>query len=72
LRDKLKRIDRFGLYIHGQADPLIPVEGAIETQKLAPKSRLVIMPGMGHMFFNRKLEDLILEVLIEHFGAAIR
>lgn len=67
LRDKIKQITSPGLFIHGELDPLIPVNGAVQTQKNVPTSRLMIIPGMGHMIFNRELEGTICQALIEHF-----
>ena len=56
-----------GLFIHGKLDPLIPVKAAIDTANATPHSELSVIPGMGHMFFNRSLEKLIAEFLIKHF-----
>jgi pimeloyl-ACP methyl ester carboxylesterase len=36
------------LVIHGQADPLIPVENGVDTAHTIPGARLILMPGMGH------------------------
>ena len=36
------------LVIHGQADPLVPVEGGIDTAKAVPGARLELIEGMGH------------------------
>ena len=70
LSDKIKQITSHGLFIHGELDPLISVNGAVQTQKIVPNSRLMIITGMGHMIFNRELEDTICKALIEHFKAA--
>ncbi len=67
LGNQIKQITIPGLFIHGELDPLIPVKGAVETQKIVPNSRLIIIPRMGHMIFNRALEDIICNALIEHF-----
>ncbi len=67
LSDKIKQITVPGLFIHGEVDPLIPVHAAIETQKIAPHSTMLIIPGMGHMIFNRTLEDVICKALIDQF-----
>jgi pimeloyl-ACP methyl ester carboxylesterase len=34
--------------VHGEADPVFPVETAHQLQKAIPGSRLTIVPGMGH------------------------
>ncbi len=36
------------LVIHGQADPLVPVDGGRDTHESLANSRLMIMEGMGH------------------------
>jgi pimeloyl-ACP methyl ester carboxylesterase len=36
------------LVIHGDADPLVPVEGGIDTAEAIPGAELLIIPGMGH------------------------
>ncbi len=36
------------LVIHGDADPLIPVEYGIQTANSIPGAELIIIPGMGH------------------------
>jgi pimeloyl-ACP methyl ester carboxylesterase len=36
------------LIIHGDADPLVPVEGGIDTAEAIPDAELMIIEGMGH------------------------
>jgi pimeloyl-ACP methyl ester carboxylesterase len=36
------------LVIHGDSDPLIPVEGGIDTAESIPGAKLMIIEGMGH------------------------
>ncbi|UCC64325.1 MAG: alpha/beta fold hydrolase [Anaerolineae bacterium] len=36
------------LVIHGDADPLVPVEGGIDTADAVPGAELLIIEGMGH------------------------
>ncbi len=36
------------LVIHGDADPLVPVEGGIDTAESIPGAKLEIIEGMGH------------------------
>jgi pimeloyl-ACP methyl ester carboxylesterase len=36
------------IVIHGKEDPLIPVEHAIKTASIIPKSELLLLDGMGH------------------------
>lgn len=57
-----------GLFIHGEVDPLVPVKAVVQTQRLASHSALLIIPGMGHMIFNRELEDVIANAVINHLA----
>jgi len=36
------------LVIHGKDDPLVPVEGGIDTADAVPGARLLVIDGMGH------------------------
>ena len=36
------------LVIHGSEDPLVPVEGGIDTAEAIPGAQLLIIEGMGH------------------------
>jgi pimeloyl-ACP methyl ester carboxylesterase len=36
------------LVIHGDADPLVPVEGGIDTAEAVPGAKILIIEGMGH------------------------
>lgn len=36
------------LIIHGDADPLVPVENGVRTARAIPGSELLVIPGMGH------------------------
>jgi len=36
------------LVIHGDADPLVPVEGGMDTARAIPGAQLLIVEGMGH------------------------
>jgi pimeloyl-ACP methyl ester carboxylesterase len=36
------------LVVHGDADPLVPVDGGRATARAIPGARLLIVPGMGH------------------------
>lgn len=45
---RLKSINVPALVIHGNADPLVPVECGIDTAKHLPNATLEIIEGMGH------------------------
>jgi pimeloyl-ACP methyl ester carboxylesterase len=46
--EALKKVRVPFLVIHGQADPLVPVEGGIDTAKCVPGAALELIDGMGH------------------------
>jgi pimeloyl-ACP methyl ester carboxylesterase len=45
---ELRKIDIPTLVIHGDADPLIPVECGLDTARAIPGARTAIIEGMGH------------------------
>jgi pimeloyl-ACP methyl ester carboxylesterase len=47
-RAKLKTITAPTVVVHGEADPLVPVEGGRDTAANIPGAELVVLPGMGH------------------------
>lgn len=46
--DRLKNVRLPFLVIHGKADPLVPVEGGIDTAKHVAGAKLELIDGMGH------------------------
>jgi len=46
--ERLRKINTPTLVIHGREDPLVPVEGGIDTARHIRDSRLEIIDGMGH------------------------
>lgn len=46
--ERLKRIDKPTLVIHGREDPLVPVDHGIDTARHIKDSTLEIIEGMGH------------------------
>ncbi len=61
-RERLRAITAPTLVIHGEADPLVPVEGGRDTAASIKGARLHLIPGMGH---NLPLE------LVEEVSEAI-
>ena len=61
-RERLKRVTAPTLVIHGEDDPLVPVEGGHDTAAHIAGAKLHTIPGMGH--------DLPLE-LVGEIAAAI-
>lgn len=47
-KDRLASVTIPTLVIHGSDDPLVPVEGGMDTARSIPGARLMIMEGMGH------------------------
>jgi pimeloyl-ACP methyl ester carboxylesterase len=47
-RAKLAKIKAPTVVLHGDADPLVPVEGGRDTAASIPGAELRIVPGMGH------------------------
>ena len=47
-KEELKNVKVPTLVIHGDADPLVPVEGGKETAEVIPGAKLLIIEGMGH------------------------
>ena len=70
-RGHLQKIHVPTLVIHGSHDPLaLPREG-IATAHAIPHAKLSMIPGMGHMFFNRALETQIANLVITHLNSNI-
>ena len=47
-REALRSLAVPTLVIHGKADPLIPVEGGIDTAEAIPNAKLWVIEGLGH------------------------
>ncbi|MBW8011975.1 MAG: alpha/beta fold hydrolase [Chloroflexi bacterium] len=47
-RERLKSVKLPVLVIHGDADPLMPLEGGIDTANSIPGAKKLIIEGMGH------------------------
>jgi pimeloyl-ACP methyl ester carboxylesterase len=47
-RAKLANVTAPTMVIHGDADPLVPVEGGHDTAASIKDAELLIIPGMGH------------------------
>lgn len=43
------RIAKPTLIIHGDADPIIPIEHDYATKNLIPQAKLTVVEGMGHL-----------------------
>jgi pimeloyl-ACP methyl ester carboxylesterase len=47
-RPRLESLDLPALVIHGKADPLVPVDGGLDTHEAIAGSELLLIEGMGH------------------------
>jgi len=56
--DKLYKIQAPTLIIHGEDDPLIPVEHGKATAGAIPQAKLLLIPKMGHVISTRNLPTL--------------
>lgn len=66
LIDKLPQNRIPGLFIHGDADPLIARDDSIKNAEMTGNSRFEVVPGMGHMVFNRAIQDRIALLVLKH------
>ena len=51
------------LVMHGDKDPLVPVEAGKDTAKSIPGAKLVIIEGMGHSFPTEQVPKILHELL---------
>ena len=49
LRNELNRISQPTLILHGEADGIVPVEGAHRLAEILPHAGLSVLPGAGHV-----------------------
>ena len=56
------------LVIHGDKDPLVPIEGGRDIAKLVRGARMEVMNGMGHDVPPRFLTQ-ITKLMLDHFAA---
>jgi pimeloyl-ACP methyl ester carboxylesterase len=55
---------------HGGADPLVPVEHAMQLAVALPSCRIFVDPDEGHHFFRRRLEEILTVLLTPDRGPA--
>lgn len=65
----LKTIRTPTLVLHGEADPLVPIEGGRDTARHIPGARLVTIPGWGHDL-PRDLLARLASLIAEHCKSA--
>lgn len=64
-REALRSISIPALVIHGDADPLVPVECGIDTADTIPGAKRLIIEGMGHTL-PVELWPKVIETVVEH------
>ena len=64
-KQTLKTVTVPTLVIHGDADPLVPVECGIDTANSVPGSELLIIEGMGHTFPHQVWAKVI-DAIVRH------
>jgi pimeloyl-ACP methyl ester carboxylesterase len=64
-KDALNALQMPTLIIHGDADPLVPVEGGRDTAASIPGAKLVIIKGMGHDIPEAAAPQ-VFEAIIQH------
>ncbi len=67
--EALRSVKAPTLVIHGNEDPLVPVEGGIDTHESIPGSRLLRIEGMGHSL-PRGAWPQIIEEITKHVASA--
>ena len=67
-RDALRSLQIPTLVLHGKSDPLVPVEGGIETAGAVPDSKLRLIEGWGHGF-PPSIWPIVIDELISHFNS---
>jgi pimeloyl-ACP methyl ester carboxylesterase len=65
-RPNLRTITAPTVVIHGDADPLVPVEGGRDTAANIPAAELIIVPGVGH-----EMPAPVLDVFVDGILSAI-
>ncbi len=65
-RGALQKITVPALIIQGDSDPLILPKNGYALAHALPKSTLMMIPHMGHMLFNKKLEETIINLINQH------
>ncbi|MHA2304452.1 MAG: alpha/beta fold hydrolase [Candidatus Hodarchaeales archaeon] len=63
--EELQKINIPTLVIHGDIDPLVPVEAGRDTANMIPNAKLLIIEGMGHNI-PPQIAPQIIEAIVQH------
>jgi pimeloyl-ACP methyl ester carboxylesterase len=64
-KEALKKIKIPTLVIHGDTDPLVPVEGGLDTVEAIPGAKLLLIEGMGHTL-PQEVVPQVIEAIAQH------
>jgi pimeloyl-ACP methyl ester carboxylesterase len=64
-RERLAALHTPTLVIHGDADPLVPIECGLDVARQVPGARMVTIPGMGHAL-PKSAWPAIVDAIAEH------
>ena len=65
-KKELRSVSAPTLVVHGEEDPLVPVEGGRDTADAIPGARLIIIEGMGHDLPHDGAWPQIIDAIAEH------
>ena len=68
-RTRLAQVSAPTLVVHGEADPLVKVQGAHDTAAHIPGAKLKLFPGMGHDLPVQLVEPMA-DAIAEHAASA--
>lgn len=60
----LRQLDLPSLIIHGDDDPLVPVECGIATAEAIPNAKLQILKGMGHTLPTQLWQQIVKDIVL--------
>jgi pimeloyl-ACP methyl ester carboxylesterase len=67
-RELFKKIHAPTLIIQGEEDYLlVPRRGGIALAEVLPQGILKMIPGMGHMFFNKDTQKMLAKMIVDFF-----
>lgn len=56
------------LVVHGDADPMFPLEHGRRLAQLVPNARLLVVPGLGHQYPPPNTWDLLVPAVLAHIA----
>ena len=65
IKEKLKSVNVPTLVLHGDSDPLMPLECGLDIANSIRKAKMIILEGMGHAL-HRDLWPRIIDAIEQH------